>query len=595
MTQTNPTITIREGPHPGQEFVLSSTLTVIGRVPGAEYEIIINAPGVSRRHAQISHRNNQFILEDLNSSNGTFLNGRRLTGPTPLSSGDEIGLGQAVKLAYAEPAAPIVQDVRDFLPATPDAPGGLAQTILGEALPTDAQLTTPPQLLVTIAGAPPQVYTLTKDQITIGRSETNDITVASNIVSRSHARLERSDVGYQLIVSPQAGNPVYVDGYPVTAQRRLLHNDKLRIGGQDPGMLVTMTYNSPAEAVTQEAMDISFDQKSMISIGRDPANDIVLDMPQVSRNHAEIERVGQRFRLIDLNSSNGTFVNDVQVTEEVWLRPTDTVRIGSYRFIVGEEALSQFDDSLSLKVEAIGLNKWVEKDFNILQNISLVFQPREFVVVVGRAEVLGEYVEFDVAEERVFAYAIAAAIGMFLLLQVFFRSWRLSAAIFLTLPMALVGGVYTICLVNGGLLSIGAIAGFIAVLGIAVRNSIMLIDRYRHLERDGDDFGSELVQRATRESSAVVFMTAFTSALVLFPLMVFGNIAGLEIVYPMVIVILGGLVTATIYSLVGIPALYLVFGAVRELDLGLSPGIIFDAEERFPRSGEELNHLPTPY
>ena len=92
MTQTNPTIVVQEGPHPGQEFVLSPTLTVIGRVPGAEFEIILNAPGVSRRHAQISRRNNQYILEDLNSSNGTFLNGRRLTGPTPLSSGDVIGL-----------------------------------------------------------------------------------------------------------------------------------------------------------------------------------------------------------------------------------------------------------------------------------------------------------------------------------------------------------------------------------------------------------------------------------------------------------------------------------------------------------------------
>ncbi|MGH7207495.1 MAG: efflux RND transporter permease subunit, partial [Nitrospiraceae bacterium] len=94
-----------------------------------------------------------------------------------------------------------------------------------------------------------------------------------------------------------------------------------------------------------------------------------------------------------------------------------------------------------------------------------------------RAELLGEYAERDAAQERVLAYAIAAAIGIFLLLQAFFRSWQLATAIFLTLPMALVGGVLTAFLTNGGLLSFGAIVGFIGVLGIAVRNSIMLIGR----------------------------------------------------------------------------------------------------------------------
>jgi ABC-type multidrug transport system ATPase subunit/pSer/pThr/pTyr-binding forkhead associated (FHA) protein len=385
VTLTNPKITLQEGPNPGQEFELSQTLTVIGRLPGAEFEIIIEAPGVSRRHAQIRQVDNQYVIEDLSSSNGTFLNGRRITGSELLQSGDIIGLGQAVKMVCSGLSAPEVQDVRDLLPTIPEAPGGIAQTVIGEALPTDDQLVTPPQLLVTDAGAMPEVHTLMEDSITIGRSVDNDITIASNIVSRSHARLERADLGYQLIVLPQASNPIYVDGYPVTGPRRLRHGDKLRIGGQDPGSMVTMTYNSPAEAITEEAMEISFETKSMISIGRDPANDIVLDMPQVSRNHAEIERVGQRFRLIDLNSSNGTFVNDEQIVGETWLKPKDTVRIGSYRFVVGEEALAQFDDSMSLRVEAIGLNKWVRKDLNILQNISLLFQPREFVVVVGQS------------------------------------------------------------------------------------------------------------------------------------------------------------------------------------------------------------------
>jgi CzcA family heavy metal efflux pump len=194
-----------------------------------------------------------------------------------------------------------------------------------------------------------------------------------------------------------------------------------------------------------------------------------------------------------------------------------------------------------------------------------------------RAELLGEYAERDAAEDRLVAYAIAAAIGIFLLLQVFFRSWRLSTVVFLTLPVALVGGVLIVLLMNGGVLSFGAMAGFIAVMGIVVRNSLMLISRYRMLEREGADFGAEVIERATRERSAPIVMTAVTTALALVPLAVFGNIAGLEIVHPMVIVILGGLVTATMYALAGVPALYMLFGAAREPELDLP--VIFVTEE----------------
>ncbi len=198
-----------------------------------------------------------------------------------------------------------------------------------------------------------------------------------------------------------------------------------------------------------------------------------------------------------------------------------------------------------------------------------------------RAELLGEYVERDEAEQRGLAYAIVAAIGIFLLLQAFFRSWRLATVIFLTLPMALVGGVLAVFLTGGGLLSFGAIVGFIAVLGIVVRNSIMLISRYRNLEREGKSFGAELVQGATRERSAPILMTAIATALAFLPLAFFGNIAGLEIVHPMVIVVLGGLVTATIYTLAGVPALYVLFGAAREPELEALPvAVVAEGEMR---------------
>jgi CzcA family heavy metal efflux pump len=185
-----------------------------------------------------------------------------------------------------------------------------------------------------------------------------------------------------------------------------------------------------------------------------------------------------------------------------------------------------------------------------------------------RAELLGEYAERLAAQDRVLIFAIAAAVGILLLLQAFFRSWRLAAAVFVTLPMALVGGVLAVFLTEGGLLSLGSIVGFVAVLGIAVRNGITLVSRYRQLEQhDGGTFGAELVRRGTREQATPILTTAVTTALAFLPLALFGNIAGLEIMEPMAIVILGGLVTTTLFSLIGVPATYVLFGAAREPEL----------------------------
>jgi ABC-type multidrug transport system ATPase subunit len=198
--------------------------------------------------------------------------------------------------------------------------------------------------------------------------------------------LEQVDGGYQIVPSPQAGNPVLYEGRPVVGAQRLGHEDKLRIGGLDPGSMVTMTYHSPRESVeTIDAATIAFGQKTQLTVGRDPSNDVVLDTPAVSRYHAQIERVGQRYRVRDLRSSNGTFVNGQRIEGEVWLKPKDAIRIGPHRFVMGEDKLAQYDESRDLRVEAINLNKWVRKDLNILKNISVVFQPREFIVVVGQS------------------------------------------------------------------------------------------------------------------------------------------------------------------------------------------------------------------
>jgi CzcA family heavy metal efflux pump len=187
------------------------------------------------------------------------------------------------------------------------------------------------------------------------------------------------------------------------------------------------------------------------------------------------------------------------------------------------------------------------------------------------AEVLGGYAEQQAVHTRVLSFAVAAAIGILLVLQAAFGSWRLAAATLLALPIALVGGVVA-TFIAGGIVSFGSAVGLVAVLGIATRNVVMLVKRYQALEDQGEPFGPDLVLHGARERAAPILMTAITTAAALLPILFFGDRAGLEIVQPMAVVIVGGLITSTVLTLVIVPIVYLRFGARREAEADTSLG-----------------------
>ncbi|HVU90065.1 MAG TPA: efflux RND transporter permease subunit [Pirellulales bacterium] len=179
-------------------------------------------------------------------------------------------------------------------------------------------------------------------------------------------------------------------------------------------------------------------------------------------------------------------------------------------------------------------------------------------------EFLGEYAAREQSRRRLFALSALSLVGILLLLHVDFRSWRMALLVFLTIPFALVGGVLGAVL-QGGVLSLGSLVGFVTVLGIAARNGIMLVSHFRHLEREEEEpFGIALVMRGARERLVPILMTALCTGLALVPLVVGGNRPGHEIEYPMAAVILGGLATSTILNLFLLPPIYLAFGKVSE-------------------------------
>ena len=173
------------------------------------------------------------------------------------------------------------------------------------------------------------------------------------------------------------------------------------------------------------------------------------------------------------------------------------------------------------------------------------------------AVLLGEHAERSAEGWRMFFIALAAAIGIYLLLQACFQSWRLAFLVFVSLILALAGGVLAIFLAGGTVL-LGSLAAGLAILAIAVRNGILLINRYQRLEwEEGESFGPRLVLRGASERLGPILTSATAIGFALLPFVVLGNIAGLEILHPMAVAILGGLLASTIVSLFVLPALYL--------------------------------------
>jgi ABC transport system ATP-binding/permease protein len=377
-------------------------------------DIVIGSMIVSRRHAVLEKAGTGYCLTVFpEAANRLLVGGQPVSPGQRLYHNDEITIdysepGHRVSFTYWNPADPrpagmgkptdlkvapeegtVYRPKPSLTPATPayPAPGGQGPELTMLGTDDDLELPLiPPSLLVACAGSPPQTYTILGEQVTIGRARDNQIVIPSPIISRHHARLERVAGGYSLTVLPDAINQLVCQGRAVAGQVHLHHGDVLRIDSDVPGMMVTMVYQSPSEAqANANVHTIKIGDSARLTFGRDPGNDVQLNTPSVSRFHAQVERIGQRYRLIDLRSSNGTFVNDVRVQGETWLHPQDTIRIGPYRLVMGEDAFTRFDESSGMCVEAAGLNKWVRKNLNILEDISLVFQPREFVVVVGQS------------------------------------------------------------------------------------------------------------------------------------------------------------------------------------------------------------------
>ena len=168
----------------------------------------------------------------------------------------------------------------------------------------------------------------------------------------------------------------------------------------------------------------------------------------------------------------------------------------------------------------------------------------------------GQFESEQAASRIITITSVFSILVIFLLLFKEFKSTTQSLVILLNLPLALIGGVFSIYFTSG-ILSIPAIIGFISLFGIATRNGILLVSHYNHLRSEGMSLHDSVVLGSLDRLNPIL-MTALTSALALIPLAVGGDLPGNEIQSPMAQVILGGLLSSTLLNGFVVPIMYLL-------------------------------------
>jgi Cu/Ag efflux pump CusA len=166
----------------------------------------------------------------------------------------------------------------------------------------------------------------------------------------------------------------------------------------------------------------------------------------------------------------------------------------------------------------------------------------------------GQFEAEKEASKTLMLASLLSLLIIFLLLFQEFKNVKIAGIVLLNLPLALIGGIFSIYFTSG-ILSIPAIIGFITLFGVATRNGILLVSHYQTLREEGLGIYDTVIQ-GSRDRLSPILMTALTAGLALIPLAMSGDLPGNEIQSPMAKVILGGLFTSTLLNIFIVPVVY---------------------------------------
>jgi ABC transport system ATP-binding/permease protein len=429
------------------ERTFNQPIVRIGRDP-VECQITFdNAkyPMVSRKHAELRWEGGRWLLYDLNSSYGSYVNGQRVVGSQPVAVGQVLQFGTqgpAMRVVFIETVPQQSQ------PVAPSQPQNVQPTQFQNSQP-GSQNFPPAQQTPPVApnqAAPAQLdfigssihstpFKITKPQIWLGRDPSCDIVFESDavMVSRKHVEIANQN-GSFLLTDNNSFNGTLVNGQRIAAQTPLYHNDEIQLGVGGP----VVKFNSPmriapkgaslagqrAVAPSQIApalesmenlgsktmvanlgnisqkislddssqptllMSLTFGSKQELTIGRAENNDIVLDGLQISNRHARLVQSNSGIVIEDFNSTNGVYINGTRVSRQ-GIAPGDHVQVGSFLLQIDQAGtIGIFDTRSKTRIDSVNITKEVKNRsggglIKLLDNVSLSIQPNEFVGLLG--------------------------------------------------------------------------------------------------------------------------------------------------------------------------------------------------------------------
>jgi ABC-type multidrug transport system ATPase subunit/pSer/pThr/pTyr-binding forkhead associated (FHA) protein len=394
---------------------IQKPVTLIGR--DKQNDIIVLDPRVSRLHAGIRWQNSAWMIENLAPTNFVTINKQQIQQGT-LQHNSVVSLGKDTSFVFLilqavdQPAqlplanGPAMPDSSPVQPpdlptiavaSKPNIPAHMPTDFPVDIYPTSTMFAPMPVIgmsSLTVSSNlhnDQQVHILNQQVINIGRDAKNDIVIPESTISSWHAQIVR-DGNDLYFVHPHPSREKTLNGLWHQGQRirgdqqfrkKLMPGDIFRIGDEH-GTMVTLTYSDGTDQSVEpltEMQPIPL-TAGRLTIGRTPANTVVLNHPQVSAHHAILERVEGGFRVIDNNSTNHVYVNGQRVDNQL-LRTGDEIRVGPYRLTYTGTELRQYDESSNIRIDALHLKKVGNNNVILLNDISLVVPPRKFIALVG--------------------------------------------------------------------------------------------------------------------------------------------------------------------------------------------------------------------
>ena len=301
----------------------------------SDCDIVVQGTAISGHHCRLCLYGTQYVLEDLGSRNGTYVNGYRLQPNSPVyaSPSDVITLANSV--AFPWPAAAPTQQ------ATPAV-------------------------------------------ITIGRNPASAIQLDYPMISWDHARIYPSDKGW-IIEDLRSTNGTALNRIDNRIQQSVLvPTDEIYLGSFkiSASLILERKQINQGEAAFER---VNLRGEQMV-FGRDPSCDYPLDYPMISWRHAILKRTPQGIVVEDLNSRNGTYVNGMRVNGSALVQPGQEIGLGSFRFQLLEDggfAKRQYTGNVTIEVNSVCVN--APNGTPLLDPISLTIFPSELVALMGPA------------------------------------------------------------------------------------------------------------------------------------------------------------------------------------------------------------------